>query len=107
MESLIAGHSQLKGVRELLGNDPTVSVSCHPGRRTEELFALVEEVLPLCEVMYYDKTTSAMLWLCKHLRSPSTFCRYIIVRKCEPFFINRTDGAPAVKISAFYIARTR
>ena len=93
MDTLIAGHSQLKGVRELLQNHPTVSVSCHPGRRTEELFALVEEVLPSCEVMYYDKTTPAMLWLCKHLRSPSAFCRYIIMHKYEPLFINRTVGA--------------
>ena len=93
MDTLIAGHSQLKGVRELLLNHPTVSVSCHPGRRTEELFALVEEVLPSCEVMYYDKTTPAMLWLCKHLRSPSAFCRYIIMHKYEPLFINRTVGA--------------
>ena len=50
MESLIAGLSQLEGVGELLGNDPTVSISCHPGRQTEELFALVysvpEQALP-------------------------------------------------------------
>ena len=50
MESLIAGHSQLKGVGELLLNHPTVSISCHPGRWTEELFVLVysvpEQALP-------------------------------------------------------------